>query len=128
MPVLPITVRRMSRERLLVAAVSLIATCAFFLEYLPPFKRVYLWSDIAGYHYPFQRYAFQRLKEGHIPLWDPSIYTGISFAGNTQAALFYPPTWLMFAAAWKLPRLPFKAVEVFTLAHVWVAFLLCYLW
>ncbi|MBZ5618436.1 MAG: YfhO family protein [Acidobacteriia bacterium] len=118
----------MGRERLLVAALALIASCAFFYEYLPPFKQVHLWSDIEGYHYPLQRFAFQALKEGRIAQWDSSIYCGISFAGNVQAALFYPPTWLMYAAAWTLPKLPFKALEVFTFVHVWLAFLLCYVW
>jgi hypothetical protein len=113
---------------LLVASLALIATYALFYEYLPPFKRVHLWSDVAGYHYPLQRYAFQSLKAGRIPQWDPSIYCGISFAGNVQAAFLYPPTWLMYAAVWNLPRIPFKAMEVFTFLHVWMAFLLCYMW
>jgi len=118
----------MRRERFLVGLVALIVTYAFFIEYLPPFKRVHLWSDAAGYHYPLQRYAFQSLKEGRIPQWDSSIYCGISFIGNVQAAFLYPPAWLMYAAVWKLPRIPFKAYEVFTFLHVWCAFLLCYLW
>ena len=119
---------RLGRERLLVALLALLATYGFFHEFLPPFKHVHLWSDVAGYHYPLQRYAFQTLKDGRIPLWDPSIYCGITFAGNVQAAFLYPPTWLMYAAVWWLPRIPFKAMEVFTFLHVWLAFLLCYMW
>ncbi|MGA2038522.1 MAG: hypothetical protein ABSH42_04530 [Bryobacteraceae bacterium] len=118
----------MRRERLLVALLALIATYAFFCEYLPPFKRVHLWSDVAGYHYPLQRYAFESLKEGRIPQWDPSIYCGIPFLGNVQAALLYPPTWAMYATVWMLPRIPFKGFEVFTFLHLWLAFLLCYMW
>src|ERR1019366_6380315 len=106
-------------ERFLVASLALIATYALFFESLPPFKRVHLWSDVAGYHYPLQRYAFQSLKEGRIPQWDASIYCGITFAGNVQAAFLYPPTWLMYAAVWHLPNIPFKAMEVFTFLHVW---------
>jgi hypothetical protein len=45
-----------------------------------------------------------------------------------QAALLYPPTWMMYAAVWNLPRIPFKAFEVFTFLHVWLAFLPCYMW
>ena len=115
-------------ERLLVSAMALVATYAFFYEYLPPFKRVHLYSDIEGYHYPLQRYAFQALKEGRFPQWDASIYCGISYVGNVQAALFYPPTWFLYAAVWRLPRIPFKAVEAFAFLHVWGAFVLCYLW
>ena len=45
------------------AAVAILATGAFFCEYLPPFKRVHLFSDIEVYHYPLQRYALP-LAEG----------------------------------------------------------------
>jgi len=115
-------------RRLPVPVLSLIATCAFFCEYLPPFKRVHLFSDIEVYHYPLQRYAFQALKEGRFPQWDPSMYCGISFAGNIQAAVFYPPMWLVYAANWRHQVLPFKSLEYFAFAHVWLAFMLCCLW
>lgn len=117
-----------SAERLLTSVLALVGTCAFFCEYLPPFKRVHLFSDIEVYHYPLQRYAFQALKEGRIPQWDPSMYCGISFAGNIQAGLFYPPMWIVYASNWRQSYLPFKPLEYFTFAHVWLAFMLCYLW
>jgi len=116
------------KERLIVAGLALLATYAFFYEYLPPFKRVHVFSDIEGYHYPLQSYAFHSLKEGRFPQWDPSIYCGITFAGNLQAAVLYPPSWLMFAAGWRFPHLPFKTLEVFAFAHIWLGFVLCYLW
>ena len=115
-------------ECLLVAVLALFATLAFFCEYLPPLKRVHLFSDIEIYHYPLQRFAFQALKEGRFPQWDPSMYCGISFAGNVQAALFYPPTWLLYAANWSRPLLPFKPMEYYAFAHIWLAFMLCYVW
>src|SRR5215475_9346259 len=73
-------------ETFLVAVLSLIATYAFFCEYLPPFKRVHLWSDLGGYHYPLHRFAFQALHEGRLPLWDSAIYCGMTLIGNVQAA------------------------------------------
>ncbi|HEX3748858.1 MAG TPA: YfhO family protein [Bryobacteraceae bacterium] len=115
-------------EKLTVALISLLCTYAFFIEYLPPHNRVYLWSDIAGYHYPLQVFAFRTLRQGRFPTWDSSIYCGISFVGNVQAALFYPLTWLMYAGAWFGGILRFKALETFTLAHVWIAFMLSYCW
>ena len=83
--------RPTARELLLAAALALAATYAFFCEYLPPMERVHIYSDIEGYHFPLQRYAFQSLKEGRFPQWDPSIYCGVSFVGNVQAAVLYPP-------------------------------------
>lgn len=110
------------------AVLALLATYLFFYEYLPPFHKVHLFSDIQGYHYPLQRYALDALKHGRFPQWDPSIYCGITFVGNVQAALLYPPAWLMYAASWGLPHIPFRALECFAFAHVWLGFVLCYLW
>ncbi len=118
----------MGTERRRVAAFSLLFTYLFFLEYLPPLSRVHLPFDIEGYHYPLLDYAFQTLQQGHFPEWDPGIYCGISFVGNIQAALFYPPNWLLFAVNLGQPRLVYKTLEALVLAHVWLAFLLCYIW
>src|SRR5262249_55609192 len=43
-------------------------------------------------------------------------------------ALFYPPTWLMYALSWPQSQLPFKALEYFAIAHIWLGFVLCYSW
>jgi hypothetical protein len=118
----------LNRERLVVAGLALLAVYPFFASYLPPFSRVHLWSDASGFQYPLQWFGFQALKEGRIPMWDPSIYCGISYIGNVQATFLYPPQWLLFAAMWRLPRLPFKAVEAYIFLHVWLAFVLCYCW
>jgi hypothetical protein len=111
-------------RRLLVPFLALLAVAAFFFEYLPPHPRVHIFSDLEVYHFPLQRYAFDSLKAGRIPQWDPSMYCGISYAGNPQAALFYPPMWLLYA----MPTFSFKALEIFAIAHVWLAFVLCWLW
>jgi hypothetical protein len=113
---------------LFVALAALAGTCFFFWEYLPWAKRVHLWSDISWYHFPLQAYAFASLKAGRFPAWDPTIYCGLPFAANLQTALFYPPTWLLFALSWPGERLSFKAYEAFTLLHVWLAFLLAWRW
>src|SRR6202030_1829788 len=73
-----------------VAALSFIFTYLFFLDYLPPFRRVHIPYDLQGFHYPLADYAFQALRHGRFPEWDPTIYCGLSFVGNVSAALFYP--------------------------------------
>ena len=83
-----------------VATASLLFTAAFFIEYTPLFRRVHIPYDLEEFYYPLADYAFQSLHQGRWPQWDPTLYCGLSFAGNTQAALFYPPTWLMFAFSW----------------------------
>src|SRR5258705_11360233 len=109
-------------ERLLVAFGAIVACYLFFAEYLPPFSRVYMWSDIEGYHFPLLSYAFQALKEGRLPEWDPTIYCGLSFAGNTNAALFYPPNWLLYLFNSPRSALSFKSIEFFVALHFAASF------
>lgn len=111
-----------------VAALSFIFTYLFFFEYLPPARWVDITYDLPYYHYPLDDFAFRSVKAGHIPEWDPTIYCGMSFVGNPQVALFYPPMWLTFAANLGQYRLGFISLEVLVLGHVWLAFLFCFLW
>ena len=111
-----------------VALASFVFTYLFFFEYIPPVRWVHIPYDLNGFHYPLADYAFQRLRHGHFPLWDPTIYCGMSFIGNIQAALFYPPTWIMFLFNWGRERLSYQSMEDLLLLHVWLGFFLCYLW
>src|SRR5438105_2610285 len=115
-------------ERRAVAALSLLVTWLFFGEYLPPLNRAHLVCDIGGFHYPLINYAFKILRAGGFPEWDPGIYCGISFAGNIQAALFYPPLWLMFAANWGKAGLPFGSIQIYVVLHFWIGFMLTFVW
>ena len=111
-----------------VAALSFVFTYLFFLDYLPPFRRVHIPYDLQGFHYPLADYAFQSLRHGRFPEWDPTIYCGLSFVGNVSAALFYPPTWLLFAMNFGRQTLSYQSLQDFDFLHVWLAFLLCYVW
>jgi hypothetical protein len=111
-----------------IALASFVFTYLFFFEYIPPVRWVHIPYDLNGFHYPLADYAFQRLRQGHFPLWDPIIYCGMSFVGNIQAALFYPPTWIMFLFNWGRERLSYQSMEDLLIAHVWLGFFLCYLW
>lgn len=111
-----------------VAAITLVFSYLFFLEYLPPKEKVHIPYDLDGYHYPLADYAFQALKDGRFPQWDAAIYSGQTFVGNLQAALFYPPTWLLFAANWPRDHVSYRSLQALVFAHVWLAFVLCYVW
>jgi hypothetical protein len=115
-------------ERLSVALVSLVCTWLFFFEYFPPFRRVHFPFDIEGFHYPLWNYAFHALRAGRFPLWDPSMYCGSPFAANIQAALFYPPSWLLFAVNAGHRLIAYVWVEALVAAHLWLAFFLAWLW
>jgi hypothetical protein len=111
-----------------VALLSLAFTYLFFLDYLPPFNRVHIPYDLEDFHYPLADYAFRALSHGRFPQWDPTIYCGLSFVGNIQAALFYPPTWLLFLSNVGQETLSYQSLQCFAFLHVWLAFLLCYVW
>jgi hypothetical protein len=59
--------KRLPAERLLTSVLALMTTGAFFCEYLPPFTRARLFSDIGVYHDSLQRYVFHALKDGCFP-------------------------------------------------------------
>jgi hypothetical protein len=111
-----------------IVSLSALATYLFWIEYLPPFTRVHVYSDIEGFHWPLLVAAFEAIRHARFPLWDPSIYCGIPFAGNIQAALFYPPTWLLFAANIFSRHVLFKTLEVWVFLHGCLGFCLCYVW
>ncbi len=110
------------------AALSFFCTYLFFIEYLPPLQRAHIPYDLEGFHYPLFDYTFQALRQGRFPQWDPTIYCGLSFAGNVQAALFYPPAWLMFVLSAGRDHVAFAALETVVFLHVWLGFVLCYGW
>lgn len=80
------------REALLVSAAAALVVVAIFLEYIPPFQRVHLWSDIVGYTYPLTSYAFSSLRAGRIPLWDRNAAApfGIDGGGSIEATGWTP--------------------------------------
>ncbi len=46
--------------------------------------------DIERYNFPLLAYNFRELCQGRIPFYDPWIYSGMSYATNPQAAVWYP--------------------------------------
>ena len=112
----------------LVAALSFLFTCLFFFEYLPPIRWVDIPYDLQGYHYPLADFAVRSLGHAHVPEWDPTMYCGMSFVGNPQTALFYPPMWLVLIPNIGHSRLRYSGLEMLVLAHVWLAFLFCFVW
>ena len=68
------------------------------------------------------------LRAGHFPEWDSTQYCGLSLVGNIQAALFYPHIWLVFAVNAGRRAISYGSLQAMVLAHVWLAFLLCYVW
>lgn len=45
---------------------------------------------------PWREFAFETLRNGHVPLWNPLVGMGAPLIANYQSALFYPPNILLF--------------------------------
>lgn len=110
-------------SRMLMPALLCLALASLLL---PP-----LWSGTASYLlYPDaqeQTYAWwQHLARGwhagYLPLWDAHIYSGRSFAGEMQAAVFYPLNWI-WLLAFSTPdgSMPILAIESLIALHFLIA-------
>lgn len=44
--------------------------------------------------YPWHQFAFNELREGRVPFWNPYLGGGAPLIANYQSAIFYPPNWL----------------------------------
>ncbi len=113
-------------RRSLVPLLSILGTFFFFHEYFV--RRVYIPFDLPSFHDPLADYAFMALRHGRFPEWDPTDYSGMPFAANPQVALFYPGTWIMFLGNWHRQHLSYWTLEVFVLAHIWIAWMLSFVW
>ncbi|HLG74753.1 MAG TPA: YfhO family protein [Chloroflexota bacterium] len=47
-------------------------------------------GDLASFLYPMYGFAAQALRAGHLPLWNPYLFSGMPYAADIQSGLFYP--------------------------------------
>jgi hypothetical protein len=52
--------------------------------------------DLAAFVYPLYSRTTDLIRAGELPLWNIHQFTGYPLAGNAQAAIFYPGTWLVW--------------------------------
>ena len=67
-------------------------------------------------------YARSAILNGTFPLWNPYLFSGTSFVGDPQPALFYPPTWLALLVSAS------KGLGLILVLHVWWAGLGVFKW
>ncbi|MDQ2783982.1 MAG: hypothetical protein M3Y58_03145 [Chloroflexota bacterium] len=68
-----------------------------------PFFDMYPQVDQAITYYPWQVFINRTLRDGSIPLWNPSNFGGQPFLANGQNGFFYPPKFLLsllVSASW----------------------------
>jgi hypothetical protein len=77
--------------------------------------------DTAGAFYPWYAFLGERLRAGHIPLWDPHHFAGAPFAADPESGWMYLPAMLAFAL------LPLAAAATsYMVGHVLLAGLATY--
>ncbi len=79
-------------------------------------------TDIFGQFLSWRKFGFDQLRQGHIPLWNPYVFSGAPYFGGFQSALLYPLNWLFLF----LPLA--KAINYSIALHVFLAGFFVYLW
>ena len=89
----------MTSLRIGLAGVALLAFLMFFDTLIAPGSRVLgnPGGDLAFHFLWWREFGFGELAKGHLALWNPNIFSGAPFFGNTQSALLYPLNWLFLA-------------------------------
>ncbi|MBI5931381.1 MAG: YfhO family protein [Chloroflexi bacterium] len=73
-------------------AILAIATALLFYPLI--FGRALFWGLPSLQFYPWRQFAFDEIREGRIPFWNPYVGGGAPLIANYQSAIFYPPNWL----------------------------------
>ncbi|MCL4458606.1 MAG: YfhO family protein [Chloroflexi bacterium] len=79
------------------AALSLLGALilAFFWRLITPdssARQYIVPGDFTNQFYPFHFYTVKELSSGHLPLWNPYIFSGHPFLADIQTAVLYPLT------------------------------------
>ncbi|MCX6647170.1 MAG: hypothetical protein NTY09_12560, partial [bacterium] len=76
--------------------IILILVVLFFQDILLR-GQVFFAGDIMNVYSPWQWYNNQALMAGRMPLWSDDLFMGFPLFAESQGALFYPPTRLIYA-------------------------------
>ncbi len=78
--------------RRLPEAILLAALAALFHRLL--LGEVIFWGTPMLQFFPWRKMAFETLRAGQLPWWNPLVGNGAPLLANYQTAVFYPPNWL----------------------------------
>ncbi len=87
------------RRVMLVGYVILIAAPLILFAPVVLTGKTLFWGTPALQFVPWREFAWNSLKSGNFPLWNPLLGMGAPLIANYQSAIFYPPNWLLFTLA-----------------------------
>ncbi|MGH9944606.1 MAG: hypothetical protein ACRD9R_19845 [Pyrinomonadaceae bacterium] len=84
--------------------------------------RFLIGGDAFVYSYPLRTVAWQMIREGHLPLWTPLLFSGYPVLSMAQVAVGYPLTWVYlilpgYYAEQIFVLAPFLLLPAFTYAY-----------
>lgn len=94
----------------------MVVIAAFFFLDVVLRGQVFFAGDIMNVYSPWQIYNHEALSGGRMPLWCNDFFTGFPLFAESQGALFYPPTRLVYLFAPK-----YQAFSVDVLLHFLLA-------
>ena len=115
--------RRIARHRLPILCLAVTVALFFWSVWLPIRTPQGRWvipqggGDATSYLWPNYRYNAAQIRQGHIPLWNPTLYGGAPYLADIQNGFWYPPNWWLAF----LPDVPYRALEVMVALHVFWA-------
>ena len=89
--------RRAIRSRWIGVAVLLGLTLGMFGDVLFTGRPVILSdsrADLATQFVYWRAFAAEQLRHGHLPLWNPHVFSGMPYLGWAQTEVLYPTNWL----------------------------------
>lgn len=91
--------RRLSKHSFCLPYMPVVA--APFILFAPVYLRgqALFWGTPSMQFVPWWWWAFETVKNGSLPLWNPQLGMGAPLVANYQSALFYPPNWLYLLLA-----------------------------
>ncbi len=84
----------MIRKNLRLPYLFLIITPFVLLSPILLTGRALFWGTPSLQFVPWWSWAWETLRTGHLPLWNPLLGMGAPLLANYQSALFYPPNWM----------------------------------
>lgn len=82
--------RRPRLDLLAILALAVLVAAFFWPLFTGRYRIPHGGGDLASFLWPTWRFAAAALRQGTLPLWNPTLYAGMPFAADNQSALFYP--------------------------------------
>ncbi|MCX2727221.1 YfhO family protein [Thermomicrobium sp. 4228-Ro] len=80
-------------------------------------------GDLNSFFFPLHAFAARTVQSGELPLWNPTLFSGMPHWANYQTGILYPPNWLAYLLA---RPFSYAALEFLVLCHYPVASLGAY--